>query len=103
MSGRGERPTGIRKFLNIRAYDEKAKAYTEYGISSLGDIEYQTGGSIVGNKKTFAFDTDVGGKPTKLRYTEVQVSPTLFTYQAEASIDSGPWTVIAEGKVTKVK
>jgi len=102
---RGEEkgPTGIRKFLNIRAYDEKAKAYTEYGISSLGDIEYQTGGSIVGNKKTFAFDTDVGGKPTKLRYTEVQVSPTLFTYQAEASIDSGPWTVIAEGKVTKVK
>ena len=101
--GQEEGPTGTRTFLNIRAYDEKAKAYTEYGISSLGDSEYQTGGSIVGNKKTFAFDTDVGGKPLKLRYTEVQVSPTLFTYQAEASIDDGPWTVIAEGKVTKVK
>lgn len=102
---RGEEkgPTGTRTFLNIRAYDEKAKAYTEYGISSLGDTEYQTGGSIVGNKKIFTFDTDGGGKPTKLRYTEVQVSPTLFTYHAEASIDSGPWTVIAEGKVTKVK
>jgi uncharacterized protein DUF1579 len=102
---RGEEkgPTGTRTFLNIRAYDEKAKAYTEYGISSLGDTEYQTGGSIVGNEKIFTFDTDGGGKPTKLRYTEVQVSPTLFTYQAEASIDSGPWTVIAEGKVTKVK
>lgn len=102
---RGEEkgPTGTRTFLNIRGYDEKAKAYTEYGISSLGDTEYQTGGSIVGNKKTFAFDTDAGGKPIKLRYTEVQVSPTLFTYQAEASIDGGPWTVIAEGKVTKVK
>ena len=49
------------------------------------------------------FNIDVEGKPTKLRYTEVQVSPTLFTYQAEASIDGGPWTVIAEGKVTKVK
>jgi hypothetical protein len=102
---RGEEkgPTGTRKFLNIRAYDEKAKAYTEYGISNLGDSEYQTGGSIVGNKKTFAFDTDGGGKPMKLRYTEVQVSPTLFTYKAEASIDSKPWTVIAEGKVTKVR
>jgi hypothetical protein len=102
---RGEEkgPTGRRTFLNIRACDEKAKAYTEYGISSLGDSEYQTGGSIVGNKKTFAFDINAGGKPTKLRYTEVQVSPTLFTYQAEASIDGGPWTVIAEGKVTKVK
>jgi hypothetical protein len=95
--------TGTRTFLNIRAYDEKAKAYTEYGISSLGESEYQTGGSIVGNKKTFVFDSDFGGKPTKLRYTEVQVSPTLYTYQAEASINGGPWAVIAEGKVTKVK
>ena len=102
---RGEEsgPTGKRTFLNIKAYDEKAKAYTEYGISSRGESEYQTGGFIVGNKRTFVFNIDVEGKPTKLRYTELQVSPTLFTYQAEASIDGGPWTVIAEGKVTKVR
>jgi hypothetical protein len=102
---RGEEngPTGKRMFLNIRGYDKKAKGYTEYGISSLGDSEYQTGGSIVGNKKTFVFDTDMGEKPVKLRYTEVQVSLTLFTYRAEASVDGGPWTVIADGKVTKIK
>jgi len=47
------------------------------------------------------FDSDVGGKPTKLSYIEVQVLPTLFTYQAEASIDGGPWAVIAQGKVAK--
>ena len=104
---RGEErgPTGKRTFLNILAYDEKAKAYTEYGISSLGESEYSTGGSIVGNKRTFVkdLDSDVKGKPTKLRYTEVQVSPTFYTYQAEASKDAGPCTVIAEGKVRKVK
>jgi hypothetical protein len=104
---RGEErgPTGKRTFLNILAYDEKAKAYTEYGISSLGESEYSTGGSIVGNKRTFVkdLDSDVEGKPTKLRYTEVQVSPTFYIYQAEASKDGGPWTVIAEGKVTKVR
>src|SRR5262245_19454671 len=63
---RGEEkgPTGTRTFLNIRAYDEKAKAFTEYGISSLGESEYQTGGSIVGNKKTFVFDSDAEGKHT---------------------------------------
>ena len=103
---RGEErgPTGKRTFLNILAYDEKAKAYTEYGISSLGESEYSTGGSIVGNKRTFvkALDSDEG-KPIKLRYTEVQVSPTFYTYQAEASKDGGPWTMIAEGKVTKVR
>jgi hypothetical protein len=27
--------------------------------------------------------------------------PTLFTYRAEASVEGGPWTAIAEGKVTK--
>ena len=104
---RGEErgPTGKRTFLNILAYDEKAKAYTEYGISSLSDSEYSTGGTIVGNKRTFEkdLDTNVGGKPIKLRYAEVQVSPTLYTYQAEVWKDGGPWTVIAEGKVTKVK
>jgi Protein of unknown function (DUF1579) len=104
---RGEErgPTGKRTFLNILAYDEKAKAYTEYGISSLGESEYSTGGSIVGNKRTFVKDLDsnVEGKRTKLRYIEVQVSPTFYTYQAKASIDGGPWTVIAEGKITKVR
>src|SRR4026209_301428 len=84
---RGEErgPTGKRTFLNILAYDEKAKAYTEYGISSLGESEYSTGGSIVGNKRTFVkdLDSDVEGKRTKLTYTEVQVSPILYTYQAE--------------------
>jgi hypothetical protein len=104
---RGEEsgPTGKRTFLNIKAYDEKAKAYTEYGISSLGESEYTTGGSIVGNKLTYVKDLDsnVEGKPIKLRYIEVQVSPTFYTYQAEASIGGGPWTVIAEGKITKVR
>jgi uncharacterized protein DUF1579 len=102
---RGEErgPTGKRTFLNIRAYDEMAKAYTEYGISSFGESEYDTGGSIVGNKKTFVLGSEVEGKPAKLRYTGMQVSPTLFTYQAEVSVDGGPWTMLAEGKVTKVK
>ena len=104
---RGEErgPTGKRTFLNILGYDEKAKAYIEYGISSLGESEYSTGGSIVGNKRTFVKDLDSGveGKHTKLTYTEVQVSPTLYTYQAEASINGGPSTVIAEGKITKVR
>jgi len=104
---RGEErgPTGKRAFLNILAYDEKAKAYTEYGISSLGESEYSTGGSIIGNKRTFVKDLDSGveGKHTKLTYTELQVSPTLYTYQAEASINGGPSTVIAEGKITKVR
>ena len=82
------------------------------GISSTGTDPPRIGRvsppwrqQTVRNKRTFVKDLDSGveGKPTKLRYIEVQVSPTAYTYQAEASIDGGPWTVIAEGKVTKVR
>jgi len=50
---RGEEkgPTGTRTFLNIRAYDAQAKAYTEYGISSFGESEYQTGVPSSGTKR----------------------------------------------------
>lgn len=95
-------PTGRRNFLNIKTYDEKTKVYTEYGISNFGDSEYQTKGSIVENKRIFNFDIDAGGKPIKFKYTEVMVSPTFFTYQAEASVDGGQWTTIAEGRITKI-
>jgi len=75
----------------------------EWFAGSFGESEYDAGGSIVGNKRTFVLSSEVEGKPVKLRYTEVQMSPTFFTYQAEASVDGGPWTVIAEGKVTRVE
>jgi hypothetical protein len=102
---RGEEtgPTGKRAFLNILSYDQEKKAYTEYSISSFGESEYDQGGSIVGDKLTFLMDGDAGDKPAKFRYTEVHVSPDVYTYQAEASLSGGPWTMIAEGKITKAK
>lgn len=90
---RGEEngPSGKRAFLNILAYDAD------------GESEYTKGGSFAGNKLTFVWDGDAGGKPAKFRYTEEQVSPTLYSYKAEVSLGSEPWTVIGEGKITKVK
>jgi hypothetical protein len=102
---RGEEsgPTGTRKFLNIRAYDQKTQSYTEFSISSRGESEYNTGGSIVGNERTFTWTDVMNGEPIQLRYTEVQKSPTLFSYQAEAAIEGGAWQVIAEGNLEKVE
>jgi hypothetical protein len=45
---------------------------------------------MVGNKKTFVVNHEIDGKPAKLRYTEVQVPPTFYTYPAEVPIDGGP-------------
>ena len=96
-------PSGKRGFLNILTYDESAKAYTQYSISSFGESEYDQGGSLVGNKLTYLLDQDMGGKPAKIRFTEVHLSPVLMTYQAEVSVDGQPWTALAEGKIAKVK
>ena len=102
---RGEEtgPSGKRTFLNIIAYDADTKGYTEYSISSFGESEYDKGGSIDGSKLMFLWDGDAGGKPAKFRYTEEHVSPTLYTYKAEVSVGNEPWTVIGQGKITKVK
>ena len=96
-------PSGTRGFLNIKFYDETTKAYAEYSISSFGETEYNQGGSLVGDKLTWLVDQDAGGKPAKIRYAEVFLSPDLTTYQAEISVDGGPWTTLAEGKRAKVK
>lgn len=102
---RGEErgPTGKRGFLNILGFDQKTKAYTEYSISSLGESEYDRDGSLVRGKLVFLLRQNAEGKPVKLRYTEVHVSPVLYTYRAEAALGRGPWMVIAEGKITKAK
>jgi hypothetical protein len=95
-------PSGKRGFLNIIAYDEAAKAYTEYSISSLGESEYDPAGSLVGNRLTFLVDQEIDGKPAKFRYAETRVSPVLMTYRAEVATD-GSWTLLAEGEIEKVK
>jgi len=99
---RGEEhgPTGARNFLNLLSYDEKARSYTQYSISSRGETEYDPGGSLVGN--TF-LQQGLGGKHAKFRYTEVHVSPALYTYKAEVSLDGGPWSVLATGEIKRVK
>ena len=96
-------PSGTRKFLNVIAYDEETKAYTEYSISNLGESEYDKGGSLVANKLTYLVDHTSGGKSAKFRYTETRVSPALMTYAAQVSIDGAPWAPLAEGEIKKVK
>jgi hypothetical protein len=102
---RGEErgPTGERQFLNILAYDEDTKAYTEYSVSSRGGAEYDRGGSWVGNALTFNVDQDAGGKPAKFRYTETHVSPSRYTYRAEVVLGGKPRAFLAQGTITKIK
>lgn len=96
-------PTGIRAFLNVLGYDPETKAYTQYSISSFGESEDDRGGSLVGDKLVFVVNQDAGADHVQIRYTEVHLSATLYAYEAEAAVNGKPWTVIANGKITKVK
>jgi len=96
-------PSGKRRFLAIKSYDEAAKAYTEYSISSFGESEYNQGGSWVVDKLTWIVKQDAGGKPARFQYTEAHLSPELMTYRAEVSIDGRPSSLLAEGRIAKVK
>ena len=102
---RGEEagPTGKRKFLNIIGYDHKTKAYTQYSISSFGQTEDDLGGTLIGNRLVFVLDGDAEGKPAKFRYTEVHVSPVLYTYRGEISLAGAAWTLIGKGEIAMVK
>jgi hypothetical protein len=102
-NGEEQGPTGTRSFLNILSYDESAKAYTEYSISSRGEAEFDQNGRLDGDKLTFAVKQDVAGKPAHFRYTEVHVSPVLMTYEAEVAIGGAPSKVLARGTIKKLR
>ncbi len=85
--------------LYIFGYDAEAKAYTYYGIDSGGDSEYLKG-SLTGNTWTWLWDRKAAGKPANYRFTEVDVSPTSYTFKVEYSVAGGPWIVIEDGKGT---
>lgn len=101
---RGEEtgPTGTRAFLNILGYDAKAGTYTQYAISSLGDSEYDQGGRLAGNTLTYLLDQPTEGKPVKVRFTEVHVTPAAMTYRTDVMAGDAPWRVIAEGEIVKM-
>jgi len=100
--GEGTSPEGKRTGLSILAYDAEAKAYTYYGISSFGESDAAKG-SLTGSTWTWLWDGKAAGKPAKFREIEEQVSPTSQTFKIEYSVAGGPWTVVMEGKSTKVK
>jgi len=100
--GEGTGPEGKTTDLVILAYDVEAKAYTYHYISSRGESG-SSKGSLTGGTWTWLWDGKAVGKPAKYRLTEVEVSPTSSTFKLESAVAGGPWTVIEEGKSTKVK
>jgi len=98
--GQGSGAMGSMTTLGVITYNTTEKAYTFYGIDSMGMNEYSKGKKN-GNTWTFTSKSEMDGKPFHSRYTMVESSPSAYTYKWDMSEDGTKWTTMMEGKSTK--
>lgn len=95
-------PMGESKGLGIWAYDASEKVYTYYGVES-GGMAVLSKGTLEGDTWAWKNDMKMGDKTVKSRYTVKQVSPDVYHFKWETSLDGASWTLVQEGKGTRVK
>ena len=100
--GKGSGAMGSMTSLGVMAYSAADKAYTFYGIDSMGMSELSTGNKS-GSTWTFGSTSYFGGQSFKSRFTIVETSPTSYTFKWESSADGTKWATLMEGKSTKAK
>jgi len=100
--GEGTNAMGVGKYQTITGYDPTEKTYTFFMNSSFGD-GFFVRGNVTDKVWTWNFENKMEGKVMKTRVTITEESPTAYSFKMESSVDGGPWTLIEEAKVRKVK
>lgn len=98
----GESPMGHAKGLGIMTYSPAKRAYTYYGIDSMGYSDYATG-QVEGDTWTYSSAGEMEGKKIQTRVTIREISPTSYKFKYEMSVDGGSWVTSVEGIETKVE
>ena len=88
--------------LTIIGYDEREKVLTHTTFSTSGEVDVLKG-TVEGDTVTWTQNTEVDGKPVKLRMKTKQVSPTLYTFTMELAPNNDDWAVVSEGKGMKIQ
>lgn len=101
-NSKGAGPMGAVMGHAVIGYDATAKAYTYYGISSLGDGFYVLG-RVDGNVWTWSSESTLDGKPVKFQVRITEESPRVQSFRMEAWFDGGPPIVVEEGRSTRIK
>ncbi len=95
-------PQGESKGMSVMGYDPEEKVYTFFGTDSMGSTD--TGkGVVAGDTWTWTAEGKMKGKSYKFRLTVKEASPDSYTFKGELSEDGGTWSVIDQGKATRVK
>jgi Protein of unknown function (DUF1579) len=98
--GTGKMPSGSVTSLGVVGYNTEDKAYTFYGVDSMGMGDLSKGQKS-GKTWTFTSKASMNGQPFHSRYTMTEISPTAYTFKWETSSDGTKWTNLMEGKSTK--
>ena len=96
----GYSPMGASRGLGILGYSNEQKAYTYYGVDSLGFGEMSKG-TVEASTWTYTSDEKMGDKIVHGRYSMNELSPTSYTFKYETSEDGQKWSLVMEGKSTK--
>ncbi len=103
MHGEGKGPMGDMKSLAVMGYDFQKKVYNYQGYNNLGMSESATG-TVQGDTWTWTNEANMGGKPTKMKFTIKEQGPAAYSFKFDSSTDGGKtWSTIEEGKATKAK
>jgi hypothetical protein len=96
----GKGPMGPMSSMGVLTFNMQEKAYTFYGIDSMGANELAKGDKS-GKTWTFTSTSNVGGETFQSRYTMVETSPTSYTFKWDTSPDGSKWSTMMEGTATK--
>jgi hypothetical protein len=96
----GKGPMGPMTSMGVLAYNPQDKAYTYYGIDSMGTSELAKGAKS-GKTWTFTSKSYMEGQAFNSRYTIVETSPTSYTFKWDTSSDGTKWSTMMEGTTTK--
>ena len=83
-------------------YDPQEKVYTYDEFNSMGEATHSKG-MVDGDTWTWTNDMKMGPQSMKGRFSMKMFSPTSYSYKFEMSPDGTNWTLVMDGKDTKVK
>ena len=88
--------------ITVMGYSVGEKAYSYREFNSWGEFT-DSKGSLDGDTWTWSNDEKMGGTPMKGRFIMKVTSPTSYGFSYEMSGDGAKWTMVMDGKATKVK
>ena len=97
----GKTPMGPSKSHSIMSYDAEKKAYT-YTAAENNSPVFTALGQTKGETWTWMTESDMGGKPMKVRVTIKEAAPSSYDFLMEMSMDNAAFAPLMEGKATKV-